>query len=259
MFATICVLCLIVLAAGKDIKAASHNLRPKIIGGFSVDIRNRPFMLSLHNTGGFLCGANILSRTWGLTALHCLVSATSTHYYVRAGSNQWGRGGSIHNVTKIHIYDNATYPYWFLRMLQHDIALFEVSPPFRYSKKIRAVRLPKRNSKPPHKLSVCGWGYTSIGHDEQVSDNLMGVYVQYVPFESCVKATTEYAMLVKKDHHLCYGTHGKDSCYGDSGGPLANRNTIYGIVSFGHSCGHVSGVYVKISYYRQWIREVTNL
>lgn len=87
----------------------------------------------------------------------------------------------------------------------------------------------------------------------------MSVHVQYVPFEDCVEATPSYATLVKDDYHLCYGTQGKDSCYGDSGGALASRKTIYGIVSFGHSCGRVPGVYVKVSYYLKWIKDLTNL
>lgn len=87
----------------------------------------------------------------------------------------------------------------------------------------------------------------------------MGVYVEYVPYETCIKASFAYATLVKKDYHLCYGTPGKDACFGDSGGALASKRTIYGIVSFGESCGQVPGVYVKISYYLEWIKAVTNL
>lgn len=87
----------------------------------------------------------------------------------------------------------------------------------------------------------------------------MGVYVHYTPYEICIQETPEYSVLVKKESHLCYGSYGKDSCYGDSGGPLASANTLYGIVSFGQNCGIVSGVYEKVSYYRRWIERVTNL
>lgn len=87
----------------------------------------------------------------------------------------------------------------------------------------------------------------------------MGVFVEHIPFETCINATSSYAILVKDDYHLCYGTQGKDACFGDSGGALASKRTIYGIVSFGHGCGKVAGVYVKISYYREWIKGVINL
>ena len=87
----------------------------------------------------------------------------------------------------------------------------------------------------------------------------MGTFIRHTPYEACIEETPEYRMLVKKDHHLCYGASGKDSCYGDSGGPLASKNTLYGIVSFGQNCAIVSGVYTKVSYYRRWIKQITNL
>jgi trypsin len=87
----------------------------------------------------------------------------------------------------------------------------------------------------------------------------MGVYVQYVPYEDCLKNSPGYEMVLNDDYHMCYGNPGKDSCYGDSGGPLADAKTIYGIVSFGDECGKASSVYVKVSYYRKWIDHIMKL
>ncbi|XP_012062678.1 PREDICTED: trypsin delta/gamma-like [Atta cephalotes] len=236
---------------------ATYTAQPKIIGGQSIDIRYRPFMLSLHNSYGFLCGASILSSTWAITALHCLISVPSSQYYVRAGSNKMDRGGSVHRVTNIRVY-NDTYRSWFLRLFYHDIALLEVKPPFHFSKTIKPVHLPRSSHELPFELLVCGWGYIN---DKKVknAETLMGVYVQHIPYETCINITSLYATLVKDDYHLCYGTQGKDACFGDSGGALASRRTIYGIVSFGHGCGKVAGVYVKVFYYREWIKSVINL
>ncbi|KYN33148.1 Trypsin-1 [Trachymyrmex septentrionalis] len=234
----------------------TYTAQPKIIGGQPIDIKYRPFMLSLHNSHGFLCGASILSRTWAITALHCLISIP-TQYYVRAGSNKIDRGGSVHRVTNIRVY-NDTYHSWCLKLFHHDIALLEVKPPFRFSRTVGPVHLPRSTHELPFELLICGWGYIN---DKKVKSakTLMGVYVQHVPYETCINVTSSYARLVKDDYHLCYGTQGKDACYGDSGGALASRRTIYGIVSFGHGCGKVAGVYVKVFYYREWIKSVMNL
>lgn len=86
----------------------------------------------------------------------------------------------------------------------------------------------------------------------------MGVYVRYVPLETCIKASSYYTKLIR-DVHLCYGTEGKDACYGDSGAALADKKKIYGIVSYGYSCGEVPGVYANVSHYLKWIKSVTNL
>lgn len=48
-----------------------------------------------------------------------------------------------------------------------------------------------------------------------------------------------------------------DACLGDSGGPLALDNKLYGIVSFGKGCGEVGfpGVYTDVYKMRPWIEE----
>ena len=62
---------------------------------------------------------------------------------------------------------------------------------------------------------------------------------------------------------LCAGgDEGKDTCAGDSGGPLLlNKNKIkyflVGITSYGlgRNCGtrNLQGVYTNVNYYHQWI------
>ncbi|XP_076382057.1 trypsin 3A1 [Megalopta genalis] len=249
------------------IEHVTANAKARIIGGHPVDIKLRPFMvstiskifLSLYNSEGFICGASILSDRWGITALHCLMSENATSYYVRAGSNLHYFGGTLHRLTRIHAYDRTAFLYWFSSMLHYDIALFEVWPSFRFSSKVRAARLPNKFSRLPRTLYVCGWGYSDFQQNARINNALMGVHVRRIPYEACVNQTTEYKALVDKEHHVCYGTPGKDSCFGDSGGPLANKNTIYGVVSFGQNCGTVPGVYESVQYYRQWIKRVTNL
>lgn len=88
--------------------------------------------------------------------------ASLTPYYVRAGSNKMDKGGSVHRVTNLHIYNN-TNSSWVWKVLHHDIALFQVKPPFHFSRTVRPVRLPRSTHEISHELLVCGWGYTSNG------------------------------------------------------------------------------------------------
>ena len=86
----------------------------------------------------------------------------------------------------------------------------------------------------------------------------MATRVPLISYEQCVKI---YPGILRNDLHSCYGGAGHDACTGDSGGPLGDRTTVYGIVSFGKGCGepNVPGVYTRISAYRTWIREMTNI
>jgi len=58
---------------------------------------------------------------------------------------------------------------------------------------------------------------------------------------------------------------GKDSCKGDSGGPLISEKKtqlweLIGIVSWGESCAAANspGVYVRLNEVAQWVRYVSN-
>ncbi|GAX16805.1 hypothetical protein FisN_5Hh177 [Fistulifera solaris] len=103
-------------------------------------------------------------------------------------------------------------------------------------------------------VTVVGFGKTS--EDAEVSPALMEVEVQVIGMEECQKLLPT---LVDEKMNLCAGVlaGGKDSCSGDSGGPLYDSKTgvQYGVVSFGVGCARENkpGVYTRISNYRDWI------
>lgn len=108
---------------------------------------------------------------------------------------------------------------------------------------------------------MTGWGATESGRG---SDELLKVEVPIIPEADCKKP---YAKTPAKINHLqicAGGRNKKDSCSGDSGGPLqtisAWKNDVcfvqHGIVSFGPRwCGIESfpGVYTRVAYYMDWI------
>jgi trypsin len=84
-------------------------------------------------------------------------------------------------------------------------------------------------------VTAIGFGKTS--EDAEVSQTLMEVEVQVIAIEECQKLLPT---LVDEKMNLCAGVleGGKDSCSGDSGGPLYDSKTgvQYGVVSFGVGC-----------------------
>lgn len=99
----------------------------------------------------------------------------------------------------------------------------------------------------------------------EASNVLMKVELPMAPIDQCSKVYTTQPKVSITEKQLCAGgKNNKDSCPGDSGGPLqapAFYNDevcycIYGIVSFGPKfCGlnGYPGVYTNVVYYIKWI------
>jgi surface protein len=91
---------------------------------------------------------------------------------------------------------------------------------------------------------------------------LQEVDVEVISNEKC-SSDQMYGGRINKDAHLCAGLEagGKDSCKGDSGGPLImERNNNYlqvGVVSFGTGCARANrpGVYARVSSASTWIED----
>ena len=105
-------------------------------------------------------------------------------------------------------------------------------------------------------MTTMGWGYTKEGSG-QTSNVLMEVDVPVVDQKRCKKS---YSQVTQNQICAGYQKGGKDSCSGDSGGPLyfTQPNDVplqTGIVSYGRGCARPDfyGVYTRVSSYIDWI------
>lgn len=100
---------------------------------------------------------------------------------------------------------------------------------------------------------VFGFGQTAFGGF--LAKELMAVEVGYVPNKKCSKLMDSWDIT---DEMLCFGGDGaRDSCGGDSGGPIIVENTLVGVVSWGYKCAELDhpGIYSSTSYHYNWIKE----
>ena len=118
---------------------------------------------------------------------------------------------------------------------------------------------------PLEKQIVAGWGRTNgegltdqFGRGGAASSKLMKVETPFIPIDECKKRFPFFRRL-DNDTLICAGgLEGKDSCNGDSGGPLitykgfndqSDTKYLLGIVSFGSSkCGGVSTLHLFHSF-----------
>lgn len=107
---------------------------------------------------------------------------------------------------------------------------------------------------PNEQLTVIGFGYTSeFAQSEPYY--LRKVNVPYVDTATCGYDLGES---LNGALELCAGTTGKDSCEGDSGGPLMDSHGVQvGVVSYGAGCAEPGrpGVYARVSGAIDWINE----
>lgn len=138
--------------------------------------------------------------------------------------------------------------------LRNDIALLRLDKAVRFGPKIKPICLPFGMRHLPNdvKLTVSGWGNALTFRDKPAKRAVT------VPLWNRDQCTNEISA---DENQICAGETGKNSCNGDSGGPLmyqfeAKKMVLEGIVSQGYStCGNqffpVS--FTRVRSYLNWI------
>ena len=148
------------------------------------------------------------------------------------------------------------HPNFNSNTMQNDYSLYKLNSPVTTTG--ATVTVNTNGSRPSNgqALTVMGYGYTTTGSGV-LTDRLRDVAVP-----SISDCGSRWGTMYNADVMLCAGVGGKDSCNGDSGGPIVIRNgdshVLVGIVSFGAACGDsfYPGVYARVSAVTSWITTV---
>ncbi|XP_066904843.1 melanization protease 1 [Halyomorpha halys] len=264
-----------------DHKFCGFSWRNRIIGGTTEPFGKFPWVVRIgkmkfSRNGGhhlsFPCGGAILNRYFVLTAAHCFQNKSSLPSLVRVGEyNIKSKRTCVEDycappVQDIRILEFNTPRYFIPYKVENDLALLELEKPIKFSEAVLPICLPpfaiSRSNLTGKSAVVAGWGITNI-RSRKTATVLKSVTLEIVNNTWCNRYKIYHLRF--PFNIICAGNEaGKDSCGGDSGGPLmlgtyeggVSRYYIVGVVSYGpEACGETDspGVYTYVPQFEHWL------
>ncbi|KAJ8374608.1 hypothetical protein SKAU_G00051880 [Synaphobranchus kaupii] len=229
----------------------------KIVGGANARRGEWPWIGSLQYQRSHRCGATLIHCKWLLTAAHCFNSDPKpSGWTVGLGSVfRSGIGALVIPVQRVILHPNFNGT-----SMEFDVALLELSVPAPQSYTIQPICLPSPVHSFPSTAEcyITGWGAQNEGGT--LTSLLQKAPVSIMEQPECQQAYGSGLM----PSMVCAGSTegGKDTCMGDSGGPLACREPsgqwfVAGVTSWGRGCGRIGfpGVYTRVTAVRHWISQ----
>ncbi|XP_034663024.1 serine protease 7 [Drosophila subobscura] len=259
-------------------KCGPHSFSDKVYNGNDTALDEFTWMALLEYVDRkgqrqLSCGGSLINNRYVLTAAHCVTGDVAA----QVGQLTTVRLGEYDTSKDIDCIAGDCNPPYIERSIEqaivhpeydatsrhryHDIALLRLAEPVTLNEYIQPVCLPLTRTRQAinvgEQLVVSGWGRTTTARKSNIKQRLS---LPLNDHDSCVrKFATRQINLIGAQ--ICAGGEFyRDSCDGDSGGPLMRRGLEQawyqeGVVSFGNRCGLEGwpGVYTAVGDYMDWI------
>ncbi|CAG9769232.1 unnamed protein product [Ceutorhynchus assimilis] len=267
----------IVFALPQQCGTQRRIMRGRIVGGTEAVLGEYPWMARIihknkygHKSYG--CAGFLIHPKYVATAAHCIksdsIQTRGEPYSVLLGEHNvttlidCSPGGTFcaektqaKRISKVIVHENYSKT---SKNHHNDIALISLNSAVRLSEYVQPICLLDEEAPEVKKYYISGWGKTETEQSSKVK-----LRVDLVPYERerCKDQFQVLDLEINESQICAGGEKSKDSCNGDSGGPLMITNGTHhfasGLVSYGVGCGMQNwpGVYTSVPYYVNWIKK----
>ncbi|RJQ75610.1 serine protease [Pseudonocardiaceae bacterium YIM PH 21723] len=234
------------------VSPAAGAAEGKIVGGSNATTEDFPWAVNVKGQNDLQCGGTLVAPNKVVTAARCVYGWEPQDASVIAGRTDLNTdSGTIAGVRSIWIHPK------FSRVDGYDVAVLSLNKNLDQRPLALAESWDDHLYTNGNQAIALGWGHT-----EEYGEYSPVLQKVTVPLTSDSYCENSYGPFYKAGTMICAGYHegGKDTCAGDTGGPLVFGDKLVGVTSWGRGCGRADspGVYARIQTVSQDIRDQIN-